>query len=169
MTHFCSILFIKRGHSYTRPPQVHRVLFSITSLKAALGVQVLFILLIKRGIHSPDHRRFIAYNGAQQIITTLLPRIGALSLGICYTTFAASCMISPAVVKGLGLKTSIAIQLFMLSVWIASNLYPRIEFTIPVALAMGFFAAPFWTAVPTYVHGCVIQLAFVLVTASSNK
>ena len=72
-------------------------------------------------------------------------------------------MIYPAVVKGLGLKTSIAIQLFMLSVWIASNLYPRIEFTIPVALAMGFFAAPFWTAVPTYVvHLSFFELLFLL-------
>eukprot|EP00038_Savillea_parva_P011854 m.200574 g.200574 ORF g.200574 m.200574 type:complete len:585 (+) comp21102_c0_seq1:56-1810(+) len=94
---------------------------------------------------------FCAYNGAQQIITTLLPSIGSLSLGIVYSTFAISCAVAPAVVGALGLKPCIAIQLLLLSLWIASSLKPSVELAVPVALLLGFFAAPFWTAVPTYI------------------
>lgn len=94
---------------------------------------------------------FCAYNGAQQIITTLLPTIGSLSLGIVYSVFAVACTVAPMVVRALGLKASIAIQLLFLSLWIASSLRPSIELAIPVAAVLGFFAAAFWTAVPTYI------------------
>lgn len=94
---------------------------------------------------------FCAYNGAQQIITTLLPSIGSLSLGVIYSTFAVACTVAPAVVRGMGLKAAICINLLVLSLWIASSLEPSVELAVPVAVSCGLFAAAFWTAVPTYI------------------
>jgi hypothetical protein len=89
--------------------------------------------------------------GAQQILVTLFPTIGPISLGITYSTFAASCIVAPAVVRAIGLKASIAVQLLCITLWLMTSLRPSLSLAVPASLLIGFFAASFWTAVPTYI------------------
>jgi hypothetical protein len=96
-------------------------------------------------MHTHTAHSFCGYVGVQQIITTLLPDIGALSLAILYSTFAVACIVAPAIVRATGLKPAIAFQLLMLAVWVATNIWPSVELTVPVTLALGVGAGAFWT------------------------
>ncbi|XP_047330266.1 UNC93-like protein 3 [Impatiens glandulifera] len=95
---------------------------------------------------------FLAYGAAQNLESTVNTGqdLGTISLGILYTSFAASSLFASLVVKGLGSKNALVLGTTGYWLFIAANLKPTWLTMVPASLYLGFTASVIWVAQGTY-------------------
>lgn len=96
---------------------------------------------------------FMAYSSAQNYQTTRSASVGSTTLGILYSTFTLSNLLSSSIVSLLGAKISLLLGASAYVLFVASNIQP-VEWTQYVAGAvLGFGASLLWTAQGAAVTG----------------
>lgn len=95
---------------------------------------------------------FLAYGAAQNLESTVNTDqdLGTISLGILYTSFAASSLFASLVVRGLGSKNALVLGTTGYWLFIAANLKPSWLTMVPASLYLGFTASVIWVAQGTY-------------------
>jgi len=94
---------------------------------------------------------FIAYSGLQNLVSSILGKLGYWCIATIYIAFSFSALIvGPSVVDALGSKLSLFVGALCYSSFIIANLWPRYETLIPTAAALGIGASILWTAEGSY-------------------
>jgi len=96
---------------------------------------------------------FTGYHGVQNLASSLdLGSVsGSVSIGIIYILFIVTSLIAPIIIKLFGAKTTMVLQFSIITLFVASYLYPRSYTTYPAAGLLGFGAAPSWVSQGEYV------------------
>jgi len=96
---------------------------------------------------------FTGYSGVQNLASSLdLGNVsGSVSIGIIYILFTVTCLFAPMIIRLFGAKTTIVLQFIIITLFVASNMYPRIWTLYPAAGLLGFGAAPSWVSQGEYV------------------
>jgi len=96
---------------------------------------------------------FTGYSGVQNLASSLdLGSVsGSVSIGIIYILFTVTSLIAPIIIKLFGTKTTMVLQFSIITLFVASNIYPKFYTTYPAAGLLGFGAAPSWVSQGEYV------------------
>merc|ERR1719397_692649 len=96
---------------------------------------------------------FTGYSGVQNLLSSLDLGVvsGSVSIGIIYILFTVTCLIAPIIIKLFGPKTTIVLQFSIITLFVASNMYPKLYTSYPASGLLGFGAAPSWVSQGEYV------------------
>jgi len=96
---------------------------------------------------------FTGFTGVQNLASSLdLGEVsGSVSIGIIYIVFTVTCLIAPIFIKLVGSKTVLVLQFTIITLFVASNMYPKLYTSYPAAGLLGFGAAPSWVSQGDYV------------------
>jgi len=96
---------------------------------------------------------FTGFSGVQNLASSLdLGEVsGSVSIAIIYIVFTVTCLIAPIFIKLVGAKTTIVLQFTIITLFVASNMYPKLYTSYPAAGLLGFGAAPSWVSQGEYV------------------
>jgi len=96
---------------------------------------------------------FTGYSGVQNLLSSLDLGVvsGSISIGIIYILFTVTCLIAPIIIKLFGPKTTMVLEFSIITLFTASNIYPRLYTTYPAAGLLGIGAAPSWVSQGQYV------------------
>jgi len=96
---------------------------------------------------------FTGYSGVQNLASSLDQGevSGSVSIAIIYIVFTVTCLIAPIFIKILGAKTTLVLQFTIITLFVASNIYPKLYTSYPAAGLLGFGAAPSWVSQGEYV------------------
>lgn len=106
---------------------------------------------------------FIAFNGTQSIMTSLIGEMGSWSLAILYISFTiCSLLASTGLVIVLTPKWALVLGSIIYTAFIAANIKPMYETLMPLALLLGLAASLVWAAQGSYLTTVAISHAMSL-------
>lgn len=106
---------------------------------------------------------FIAFNGTQSIMTSLIGKMASYSLSILYISFTAcSLLASTGLVIYLTPKWALVLGSIIYTAFIAANIKPMYATLMPLALFLGLAASLVWAAQGSYLTTVAISHAMSL-------
>ncbi|CEO95120.1 hypothetical protein PBRA_003886 [Plasmodiophora brassicae] len=98
---------------------------------------------------------FMSFNAAQNFQTSGYdPRVGSLALGLLYSVFTVSNLVSAQAVRRLGLRRSLFLGSLTYVAFVTANAFYRPWFVYLSSALLGFGAALLWTAQGSFVVRC---------------
>ncbi|XP_046330251.2 protein unc-93 homolog A-like [Haliotis rufescens] len=104
---------------------------------------------------------FAAFVAIQNLQSSLNEEadLGIISLSVLYACMIFSGIITPTVIRLLGVKSSIIVSWVCHILYTASNFYPAFFTLIPSSVLVGAISCLLWTCASTYVTACSNSLA----------
>eukprot|EP00013_Stygamoeba_regulata_P019786 CAMPEP_0177659492 /NCGR_PEP_ID=MMETSP0447-20121125/17474_1 /TAXON_ID=0 /ORGANISM="Stygamoeba regulata, Strain BSH-02190019" /LENGTH=712 /DNA_ID=CAMNT_0019164371 /DNA_START=64 /DNA_END=2199 /DNA_ORIENTATION=+ len=93
---------------------------------------------------------FTAFSVAQGFATTLVGRLGSISLGLLYLCFSVTNLFGSYLVNRLGHRWSLVIGGGTYAIYVACNIYIKAYILLPASALIGMGAAVIWTAQGAY-------------------
>lgn len=102
---------------------------------------------------------FTAYSGLQNLETSLFPDIGVYSLAAITGGGLVSCIVAPAIIGKVGAKGALIISWICLTIFVASNYYPKEYVLLPGAGIEGLSTGLMWTAQGAFLTTIAVEYA----------